>query len=122
MWWGWVRFKYKKLWSRHKDSKVPTYDKKMETWIVNIGGRYESGELDYVVSEYVHSGLCYRFNDQWTAAQDWNNHAHSFNEVLNAVLDDENDAFSIEGFEEDYSVQEIELIRKLQNKLREDGV
>ena len=45
-------------------------------------------------------------------------HDHYFEGVLEALLDDP-EGFSIRGFEEHYSKQEIEMLEAIQRKLRE---
>ena len=45
-------------------------------------------------------------------------HAHNFEGVLEALLDDP-EGFSIQGLEEYYSQQEIEMLEAIQRKLKE---
>lgn len=105
-----------KLKKRHHDAKKPEYDRKMKVWVVRVDNRFEFGSLNYVVSEYCKSGLYYPYNDMYTADKTWNNHAHSFEGVLEAVVNSP-DTFSIDGFENCYSKQEIELIETLRCEL-----
>lgn len=76
----------------------------------------EEGPLDYVVSEYVKGGLFFPF---WIGNQDYHEHAHDFNGALRFLLSDPV-TFSIKGFEEYYSAQEIKLLEQFRKKLLED--
>lgn len=103
---------------------IPYYDKKKNLWRVRLkdrekGGLFysvEEGPLDYVVSEYVKGGLFFPF---WIGNQDYHEHAHDFNGALRFLLSDPV-TFSIKGFEEYYSAQEIKLLEQFRKKLLED--
>ena len=94
-----------------KELRIPHYDKRSRQWSVNIDDRTETGSVDYVVSEYIRDGVIYDFGD--------GDHVHSFEEVLMKAIEDP-ESFSIEGFEDQYSQQELNIINKLVQKLRED--
>lgn len=112
-----------------KNKTIPYYSKKNDKWRVKIKMEYkgkdciqtEEGDLEYVVCEYLATSLYYPF---WLDAdrntdRDFQPHDHSFNDVLSWLLHYP-EHFSIEGFEEYYSKQEIELLQKFQKKLLED--
>lgn len=103
---------------------IPYYDRKKNLWRVRLPERekrglfypVEEGPLEYVVSEYVKDGLFFPY---WHGNKDYHGHSHSFEGVLSSLLDDPV-TFSIEGFENYYSVQEMELLDKFQKKLLAD--
>ena len=76
----------------------------------------EEGDLLYVASEYARTGLYYPYNVAVTAGKEYSGHAHSFEGVIQALLDDPA-GFSIAGFEEFYSKQEQEMLLDIRNKL-----
>lgn len=97
---------------------IPYYDPYSQLWKVEVDGRKEEGSILYVVSEFVKDGLCYRFKHIYKAQcgeQADFNHEHTFSGVVACLIDDARN-FSIEGFEEDYSAQEIELLVKIKDK------
>ena len=105
--------KYKaaiRLLSESKTSFCPYYDKGTDTWRVDFPDRdSEEGDLLYVASEYARTGLYYPYNVAVTAGKEYSGHAHSFEGVIQALLDDPA-GFSIAGFEEFYSKQEQEML------------
>ena len=60
--------------------------------------------------------LAYPYNVAVTAGKEYSGHAHSFEGVIQALLDDPA-GFSIAGFEEFYSKQEQEMLLDIRNKL-----
>ena len=70
----------------------------------------------YVASEYARTGLYFPYNVAVTAGKEYSGHAHSFEGVIQALLDDPA-GFSIAGFEEFYSKQELEMLLDIRNKL-----
>lgn len=100
---------------------IPYYNRKKKLWRVKLperekGGLFypvEEGPLEYVVSEFVKGGLFFPF---WYGNKEYHSHSHSFEGVLRFLLDDPV-TFSIKGFEESYSAQEIKLLDKFQKKL-----
>lgn len=98
----------------------PFYDELQRTWKVDIPGwGVEEGELLYVIGEYTRSGLWYPFTMAESAERGYQYHEHTFTGVVEALLSDPSD-FSVAGFEEFYSKQELELLEKLQTKLLEE--
>lgn len=93
---------------------IPTYNKKKDCYQVIIDGRKEEGPIEYVISEYIFDGLHYRFFIGIDR-----DHEHTFSEVLSALLFNPN-GFSISGFEEDYSAQQIRILEKTKARLLED--
>jgi broad specificity phosphatase PhoE len=106
---------------------IPYYDRKKKLWRVRLADRekgglhytVEEGTLDYVVCEYANGGLYFPFWKGNKVYKNFEAHAHSFEEVLGFLLDDPV-TFSITGFEEYYSAQEIALLEAFQKKLLED--
>ena len=83
-------------------------------WAVDTENGVEKGDLLYVLDRFCHDGLHYSFNTG--DYPDQPNHAHSFEEVLEAVIDDPEN-FSIENFLEQYSVQERAFLYNLRDLL-----
>lgn len=116
---------------KHKKT-IPYYSKKKDTWRVKIKYEYngekcsqtEEGSLTDVVCEYLRTSLYYPFWLDENRDEDSipiQPHTHSFDDALQCLLLLDNpEHFSIEGFEEYYSKQEIELLQKFQKKLLED--
>ena len=114
---------------KNKNKTIPYYSKKNDKWRVKIKMEYkgkdciqtEEGDLEYVVCEYLATSLYYPFwlDEDRNTDRDFQPHDHSFNDVLSWLLHYP-EHFSIEGFEEYYSKQEIELLQKFQKKLLED--
>lgn len=101
---------------QNRISHRPYYDRKARRWRVTFPDRdAEEGDLLYVVSEYARSGLYFPYHT--TKAVDGNGHDHFFKGVVEALLNDPT-GFSIRGYEEYYSKQEIELLDAVQAKLR----
>ena len=98
-------------------SYIPYYDEHGRCWRVDFPDRpSEEGDLLYVASEFARTGLYFPYNDSSTKEKDYNGHAHYFEGVLRALLDDP-EGFSIEGFEEYYSLQEREMLTEVQEHL-----
>ena len=98
----------------------PYYDKRKRCWRVDFPDRNsEEGDLLYVASEFIQSGLYYPYRNSATRACKYNEHDHTFEGVLMALLDDPK-GFTIEGFEEYYSKQEIKMLWDVQKKLQEE--
>lgn len=115
--------KYKKairLLSETESSFLPYFDKGAATWRVDFKDRdSEEGDLLYVVSEYARTGLYFPYNDEATTGKEYSGHAHSFEGVIQALLDDPA-GFIIAGFEEYYSTQEQEMLTTIKEKLISD--
>ena len=115
--------KYKaaiRLLSETESSFLPYYDRGTHTWRVDFADRdSEEGDLLYVSSEYARTGLYFPYNDADSTGKDYSGHAHSFEGVIHALLDDP-DRFTIAGFEVFYSKQEREMLQAIQSKLLAD--
>ena len=95
----------------------PYYDQANETWRLNFTDRpSEVGSLLYVSCEFLHTSLYYPFNDTQTKGKPYSGHGHSFDDVLRALLHDP-DGFTVSGFEEYYSKQELKLLEMMREKL-----
>lgn len=102
---------------RHPNS-VPVYNRSKGIWKVYIDGRLEDGDVLYVSCEFAGAGLIYPFHTKQSRKDGWHDHEHGFSAVLGALLEDEcPEEYSVEGFEEYYSKQELEMLRKVQEKL-----
>ena len=100
-------------WKSHR----PYYDWKEKCWRVTFPDRdAEEGDLLYVASEYARTGLYFPYHT--TKALGGHGHDHFFEGVLEALLDDL-EGFSIQGYEEYYSKQEMEMLKAIQRKLRD---
>ena len=98
--------------------KIPTYDKIECEWVVDTKYGRERGDLEYVASEFAHTGLISPYNTKPKGSSDYQEHDHYFKGVIKAVIDHP-DTFSIEGLEEYYSKQERELLHAIQQKMIE---
>ena len=97
----------------------PHYDRRKKTWRVDFKDRNsEEGGLLYVAGEFARGGLYFPYHDSATKGREYPGHAHSFEGVLHALLDDPA-GFSIEGFEEYYSEQERNMLRAVRERLLE---
>ena len=97
----------------------PYYDRRKKCWRVDFLDRNsEEGDLLYVASEFARTGLYFPYNDSQTKGRDYDGHAHYFEGVLRALLDDP-EGFTIEGLEEYYSAQEREMLAAVQQRLRQ---
>ena len=69
--------------------QVPYYDRGKKRWRVEFADRAaEEGDLLYVAAEFARSGLYFPYNTSRTAGEAYSGHAHSFQGVLRALLDD----------------------------------
>ena len=116
-----MRRTYKK-WPSKKVSYelIPHYCKKTGEWRCaerNYEGKIyeEVGPLEYIMGEFTRYNEVYRYDTKDTTK--WNGHEHSFSGILRTVIQYP-DSFSIEGFEEDYSEQQIKLIKAVKEKFR----
>ena len=97
----------------------PRYDRRRKRWRVDFEDRdSEEGGLLYVAGEFAKTGLYFPYNDSETKGREYPGHAHSFEGVLHALLDDPA-GFTIESFEEYYSEQEREMLRAVRERLIE---
>jgi len=97
----------------------PWYDRRKKCWRVDFPDRdSEEGDLLYVASEFARTGLYFPYNDSHTKDRDYDGHAHHFEGVLKALLDDPEE-FTIKGLEEYYSAQEQEMLAAVQERLRQ---
>ena len=80
----------------------------------------EEGSLSYVASEFAGTGLYFPYNDSDTAGREYGGHAHSFDGVIRALLDDPA-GFTVSGFEEYYSGQELEMLGEIRRRLLSRG-
>ena len=96
--------------------KIPYYDSTSRTWKLVTELGIEEGDAIYIASEFVKGGLIYPFHSEAPEKEEYHNHAHDFNSVVEFLLD-KPAFFTIDGFEEYYSEQERELIEELKKKL-----
>ena len=77
----------------------------------------ERGELDYVMGEFSQYGETYHFEtDEKPAVGGYTDHEHSFAGVL-ATLLWRPEYFQVEGFEKEYSRQQLEMLKAVRDKL-----
>ncbi len=94
----------------------PRYDRRRKRWQVDFEDRdSEEGGLLYVAGEFARTGP---YCDSATKGREYPGHAHSFEGVLHALLDDLA-GVSIMGFEEYYSEQERDMLRAVRERLLE---
>ena len=105
--------------TKRKKNLRPAYDRRKKRWRVEFADRdAEEGCLLYVAGEFARTGLYFPYNDSDTKGREYPGHAHSFEGVLRALLDDP-EGFTVEGFEDAYSAQERDMLRAIQEKLKE---
>lgn len=95
----------------------PYYDKINQVWRVTMEYGDEEGDATYIAGEFVKGGLIYPFHSVRPEKEEYHNHCHNFNEVLEFLFE-KPDYFSIEGLEEYYSLQEQELLKAVKEKLQ----
>lgn len=101
-----------------ENEKVPYYDSESRTWkVVTECGR-EEGDAIYIASEFVKDGLYYPFHSEPPCKEQHHNHAHDFVAVVTYLLK-RPEHFSVVGFEEYFSQQELEFLDKVKMKLCE---
>ena len=96
--------------------KEPYYDLTNRVWKLDTELGIEEGDAIYIASEYVKGGLIYPFHDEYPDKETVYSHVHDFLSVVEFLLR-QPQYFSIVGFEEYYSQQEIELLDELKKKL-----
>lgn len=100
-----------------KKAGIPTPLPDMtNSWYVWVDGRLEVGSLEYVVSEYIKSGLCFGYSLMDQADAFGMFHHHEFQGILVEILTNPS-SFTLKGHEEDYSEQEREFLIAFQKKL-----
>ena len=97
-----------------RSDTVPRYDWKRGYWKVWVDGVHEEGCLEYVCGEFAKAGLFYPFRIGTDETE--HDHEHTFEGVL-ASLMEAPEHFSIRGFEDHYSKQEIAFLDKVREKL-----
>lgn len=103
-----------------EDEKEPYYDVESKTWkVVTEHGR-EEGDAMYIACEFVRSGVYYPFHIEPLREEKHHDHEHDFSAVISFLLE-KPDYFSVVGFEEYYSQQELDLISKIKDKLHISG-
>ena len=96
--------------------KVPHFCKKTNEWRCMTGNSETRGNIEYVLEEltmYCES-YDYLVRDNQSSEDAW--HEHFYHDVLKRLLQLP-EHFSVDGFEEQYSRQQIELIKAVQVKL-----
>ena len=97
---------------------IPQISRANREWRVELpDGQVEQGSLEYVLGELAHTNLILPYDTAQTKANNYYGHAHDFEGVLYALLNYP-ESFSIAGFEDYYSQQEIDFLNAVQNKLR----
>ena len=119
----WKVWQYGKPHKGQSGEKVPHYCKKASEWRCMVKYSWternyeERGELDYVMEEFSQYGEIYHFEtDEKPAVDGYLDHEHSFAGVL-ATLLCRPEHFQVEGFEQEYSRQQLEMIRAVRDKL-----
>ena len=99
-----------------ENEKIPHYDLVSEKWKVTTEHGKEEGDIIYVASEFVKSGLFYPYHSKLLLGEQEHSHAHEFDSVIISLLECP-EFFSIKGFEKYYSKQEQELLEKIKKRL-----
>ena len=104
---------------KKKYTNIPFYDRKCDLWRIFFEDRFdEFGSVDYIVGEYLRDGVIYHYHNHRDNID--RDHEHSFEGILWVILEFRGKGISFEGFESDYSEQELNIINKLIKKLNED--
>ena len=92
---------------KKEDKYDPFYDYKDRTYrCFFIDRPDEEGDVEYIVSEYLNSGLSYHYMKGWKLC-----HEHSFSNVLEDIVDCNGYQITIpDEYKKDYSQQELDLI------------
>ena len=102
-----------------KKNYLPHYLKSKKLWKVSFPDRQsEEGDLLYVASEFARTGLYFQYHTSETTGKEYSAHDHFFEGVIKALLADPT-GFTVEGFEEYYSKQELEMLQAVQKRLLE---
>ena len=103
--------------------KVPHYCKKANEWRCMVSNPWaereyeEQGNIEYVMGEFTGYNETYDYNWKEEVREDgWQDHEHEFAGVLMTLLRVP-EHFSVEGFEEQYSKQQLGMIRAVRKKL-----
>lgn len=98
-------------------TEKPYYNKKLRCWCLKTEYGEEIGDASYIASEFIKDGVIYPFHTEPPETEQQHNHEHGFDAVLEYVLRCPK-YFSIEGFEEYYSMQEQRILEKLWEKMK----
>lgn len=111
----------KAMYEKEIDKTKPYYDEYDNTWKIKLTDRNECGSFEYIVGEYLLStgakqcGLIFHFEINGEKE-----HEHEFKDVIIELLQLESgDTFSIKEYiEDEYSKQEVNMIKQLCEKLK----
>lgn len=101
-----------------KRLKMPYYLYDSEEYILNKDDdTTETGDANYIASEYIRDGLIYHFRVKGSV-----DHEHSFSGVIDDILlaSMSTSDINIFGFEDEYSKQEKIMLNKLLEKIKLD--
>jgi hypothetical protein len=102
---------------RLSNSPIPKRIGNSNTWVVKTKFQTEIGDLDYIASEFVTGGVIYRFHNYHADGKEMHHdHEHSIIGVLHAIMNNP-EGFSLDGFEDDYSQQEMVFLNAVRDKL-----
>ena len=95
-----------------------THNKQQFEWYAFVDGRMERGDIEYVCSEFAKRSLYYPYHLKGKEIDGWEHHQHEFASVLSTLIDSP-EIFSVCGFEEYYSEQQIFFLGSVQKRLLE---
>jgi hypothetical protein len=99
------------------NSPIPKRIGNSNKWVVKTEFQTEIGDLDYIASEFVKGGVIYQFHNYDADGKEmYHDHGHSITTVLYAVMNNPKE-FSLDGFEDDYSQQEMDFLKAVRDKL-----
>ena len=103
-------------------ARLPHYCRRIKEWkcLVNSFSiqREESGSFEYVMAEFSGYNEVYEYNATENPADSKYFHAHSFSNVLCNLISNPN-FFNVNGYEHQYSEQQITLLKMTKAKLIE---
>ena len=100
-----------------KNIYVPHYDKKLKSWAVQTEIQLEYGEPEYVISEYIRDSLIYEYDSDGRHC-----HAHTFAGLIVCIIHniEDNMTISFDGYEDEYSEQELKFLKTFIEKMKTD--
>lgn len=96
---------------------LPMYIPEMQCWGVETAHGIETGDISYVVDEFCWDSVIYYFYTDLDKS--YPDHVHgSFESVIRALINHP-ESFSIEGFENLYSLQERRVLMNVKEAIRQ---
>ena len=98
-----------------KNKRLPYYSKWLKYWGVPTVDGVEKGPLEWVLGEWLGTGMIYRYHTAFMDDYHYHDHDHDFERVIGSVAVDPLN-FSYHDFEEDYSTQQLATLDRVQKQ------